>query len=43
VAAKKSNIHLETPNYGGHVGFYDKNNIYYNEKRALSFVKEFVK
>jgi predicted alpha/beta-fold hydrolase len=32
-------LHLETPEYGGHVGFFDKNNIYYNEKRAVEFVK----
>ncbi|WP_340199554.1 YheT family hydrolase [Ascidiimonas sp. W6] len=31
-------IHLEISKYGGHVGFYDTNNIYYNEKRALEFV-----
>lgn len=28
---------LETPNYGGHVAFYDAQNIYYNEKKALQF------
>ncbi|WP_406683436.1 alpha/beta fold hydrolase [Seonamhaeicola sp. MEBiC1930] len=32
-------IYLEMPNHGGHVAFVDKNNIYYNEKRALDFVK----
>ncbi len=32
-------IHLETPKYGGHVGFFDKNNVYYNEKRTLDFIK----
>lgn len=32
------NLYLEMPKYGGHVGFIDKRNIYYNEKRALEFV-----
>lgn len=32
-------IYLETPKYGGHVGFFDKNNLYYNEKRTLDFIK----
>jgi hypothetical protein len=27
------------PKYGGHAGFIDKKNIYYNEKQALEFVK----
>lgn len=31
------NLHLEMPNYGGHVGFWGKNNITYTEKRALEF------
>jgi len=30
-------LYLETPKYGGHSGFVSKNNIYYNEKRALEF------
>lgn len=30
-------LYLETPNYGGHVGFWGKNNITYTEKQALSF------
>lgn len=30
-------LHLEMPNYGGHVGFWGKNNITYTEKRALEF------
>ena len=37
---ENKNVFLETPAYGGHVGFYGKNNLYYNEKRALEFVKE---
>lgn len=31
-------IHLEMPQYGGHVGFIQKGDFYYNEKRALDFV-----
>ena len=31
------NLYLETPKYGGHVGFWGKKNITYTEKRALEF------
>ena len=34
------NLHLEMPNYGGHAGFVDKKNVYYNERRALEFINE---
>lgn len=37
------NIFLEMPQHGGHAGFIDKNNIYYNEKRALGFIKTMLK
>lgn len=37
---KHSKIFLETPKYGGHVGFHINNNFYYNEKRALKFIDE---
>lgn len=37
-AESNSNIHLEIPKFGGHVGFVDENNIYYTEKRAIEFV-----
>ena len=41
IASKSSFVHLETPKYGGHVGFVTKdNNVYYNEKRALAFFRE---
>ncbi|WP_103864918.1 YheT family hydrolase [Aquimarina sp. I32.4] len=32
-------VFLEIPDYGGHVGFYLPNNIYYNELRTLEFFK----
>lgn len=38
VAKTNSNLYLETPKYGGHVGFVSKNNIFYNETRALDFL-----
>ncbi|WP_400079244.1 YheT family hydrolase [Winogradskyella sp. R77965] len=38
-AKHNPNLFLEMPKYGGHVGFIDKRNIYYNELRALEFVK----
>lgn len=40
IARKSSFVHLETPKYGGHVGFVTKDNVYYNEKRALAFFRE---
>ncbi|NRB59139.1 MAG: alpha/beta fold hydrolase [Winogradskyella sp.] len=33
-------LHLEMPKFGGHVGFIDKQNNYYNERRALEFVNQ---
>jgi len=39
-AKHNSNLFLEMPKYGGHVGFIDKRNIYYNEQRALDFISE---
>ncbi|WP_431162239.1 YheT family hydrolase [Flagellimonas beolgyonensis] len=30
-------LYLETPRYGGHVGFWGKNNITYTEKKAVDF------
>jgi len=38
-AKQNPNLYLEMPKYGGHVGFIDKTNVYYNEKRALEFIK----
>lgn len=41
-AAKQNpNLFLETPKYGGHVGFYESNNLYYNESRAVEFIESF--
>lgn len=40
LAEKQNNIFLEMPKYGGHVGFYDKKNVYYNEKRTAEFFGE---
>lgn len=40
LAEKQNSLFLETPKYGGHVGFYQKNNMYYTEKRAAQFFNE---
>jgi len=37
-AKTNSNLHLEMPNHGGHVGFVKLNKFYYNETRALNFI-----
>jgi len=39
-AKQNSQLFLEMPKYGGHVGFIDKSNCYYNEHRALRFINE---
>ncbi len=39
-AEKNPNLYLEIPDYGGHVGFYDRKSIYYNENRAIKFLNE---
>jgi predicted alpha/beta-fold hydrolase len=33
-------LHLETPKFGGHVGFFASGNRYYSEKRAIKFLEE---
>jgi len=38
-AKQNDNIFLEMPKNGGHVGFFKKDNVYYNESRALDFIK----
>jgi len=37
---QNKNLFLEMPKYGGHAGFFDKKNSYYNEKRSLSFIQK---
>lgn len=39
-AKHNPDLFLEMPKYGGHVGFIDKGNIYYNEHRALEFINQ---
>lgn len=39
-AKNNPNLFLETPNFGGHVGFIQKGEYYYNEIRALEFIKQ---
>lgn len=38
-AESKKNIFLLMPDYGGHVGFYDRGKVFYNEQIAGDFVK----
>ncbi|SNY94772.1 YheT family hydrolase [Flagellimonas pacifica] len=38
-AEKNKNLYLETPKYGGHVGFWGKQNVTYTEQQALKFFK----
>ncbi|MGI9527656.1 MAG: YheT family hydrolase [Weeksellaceae bacterium] len=35
-------IYLETPEYGGHVAFWQKGEFSYNENRALEFANQFI-
>ncbi|QRM90710.1 alpha/beta fold hydrolase [Lacinutrix sp. WUR7] len=39
-AKSNENLHLEMPDFGGHVGFIQKGKYYYNELRALAFVEQ---
>ncbi|WP_298533614.1 alpha/beta fold hydrolase [uncultured Algibacter sp.] len=39
-AKNNAMLFLEMPEHGGHSGLIDKKNVYYNERRALEFVKE---
>lgn len=39
-AKASTKLFLETPEYGGHVGFYKPGPFYYNEERSLDFFKE---
>ena len=40
LASHSKNIYLETPIYGGHVGFHVTNKKHYSEMRALQFLNE---
>lgn len=40
-AKASSALFLETPKHGGHMGFYERGNVYYSEKRTLEFFQEF--
>ncbi|MDC6350989.1 alpha/beta fold hydrolase [Zeaxanthinibacter sp. PT1] len=40
IADLNSCLYLETPIYGGHVGFYGEQNITYSEKRAINFFED---
>jgi len=40
LAESSEYLFLETPKYGGHVGFYDKKNVFYSEKKTLEFLNK---
>ncbi|SFU69047.1 hypothetical protein SAMN05216480_11398 [Pustulibacterium marinum] len=42
-AEQNPNLYLEMPNYGGHVGFIDSENMSYTEKRSINFIKNQLK
>jgi len=35
------NLHLEIPSFGGHVGFYQRGESYYNEQKTVTFLQKF--
>lgn len=39
LAKNSENLYLETPSYGGHVGFVTAAGMYYHEKRATEFIE----
>ena len=41
-AKHNSNLFLEVPKYGGHVGFYETSNVYYNETRSVEYFNLFL-
>ena len=43
IAGNHRYLYLETPNYGGHVGFvlFNSNGIYWSEKRTIQFINYF--
>lgn len=42
LANSLSNLYLETPFFGGHVGFYQKKRYYYNEERSIHFLRNVI-
>jgi len=42
IAKNSSNFYLETPDYGGHVGFLQKKEATYTEERALKFISSYI-
>ncbi|MFT4699153.1 MAG: putative alpha/beta-fold hydrolase [Flavobacteriaceae bacterium] len=40
LAKNSKTLFLETPKYGGHVGYHLNNSIYYSEKRTLEFLND---
>ena len=40
-ARQNPNLHLEIPEFGGHVGFWGKKNVSYAEQRAVEFFSSF--
>ncbi len=42
IVEKLPNVYLETPEYGGHVGFIRKGKYYYQEERAYMFVQSII-
>lgn len=42
-AKENEKLYLEMPKFGGHAGFISRNNAYYNETRALNFIKSVLK
>lgn len=39
-AKENSNLFLEIPNFGGHVGFYLHGETYYNERKTIAFLQK---
>ncbi|MBX2828058.1 MAG: alpha/beta fold hydrolase [Flavobacteriaceae bacterium] len=40
LSEKQKNIYLETPKFGGHVGFHKTPSLYYSEERVLQFLNQ---
>ncbi len=38
LAEKSKNIYLESPKFGGHVGYHKTDSLYYSEERAVAFL-----